>query len=89
MVVCNKGKSVVSLFQYKPIKVYTMYITRENLNTHLKLAVKDECASNPCVHGVCADMLNGFECTCNAGYQGSFCDQGKKYTMVARALHIF
>lgn len=35
----------------------------------------DECNSNPCLHGTCADYLDGFQCTCRNGYQGVFCDE--------------
>ncbi|XP_052808441.1 fibropellin-1-like isoform X2 [Mya arenaria] len=34
----------------------------------------NECASNPCSNGgTCADLLNGFTCTCHPGYGGSTC----------------
>ena len=34
----------------------------------------DECASNPCDHGICYDQENGFECKCRSGWEGDFCD---------------
>ena len=34
----------------------------------------NECASNPCMHGVCNDEANGFTCTCDAGYSGDTCN---------------
>ena len=33
----------------------------------------DECASNPCEHGVCSDLVNGYACTCKPGYEGDRC----------------
>ena len=31
----------------------------------------DECASNPCQNGAdCDDLVNQFNCTCTAGYDG-------------------
>ncbi|KAI0238286.1 Alpha-tectorin, partial [Lamellibrachia satsuma] len=35
----------------------------------------DECASDPCHNGgSCADKVNGFSCTCVAGFMGENCD---------------
>ena len=35
----------------------------------------DECQGNPCgSHGVCADRVGFYECTCDAGYSGKDCD---------------
>ncbi|XP_052809439.1 neurogenic locus notch homolog protein 1-like [Mya arenaria] len=34
----------------------------------------DECASNPCNNGgMCNDAINGFTCTCEAGFEGTTC----------------
>ncbi|XP_071123964.1 fibropellin-3-like [Mytilus edulis] len=36
----------------------------------------DECASLPCKNGgTCADMVNGYICTCNLGYTGLQCEE--------------
>ena len=38
-----------------------------------------ECDSSPCAHGAtCNDELNGYECKCVAGFQGSNCETGIK-----------
>jgi hypothetical protein len=37
----------------------------------------DECVSNGCVHGPCNDLVDGYSCTCDSGYTGEMCDQGK------------
>jgi len=34
----------------------------------------DERASNPCVHGMCLDFYNKFECSCIPGWSGKLCD---------------
>ena len=34
----------------------------------------DECAPQPCQHGDCTDRVNGYTCTCQAGYTGTNCD---------------
>ncbi|XP_078571571.1 uncharacterized protein LOC144859155 [Branchiostoma floridae x Branchiostoma japonicum] len=34
----------------------------------------DECESSPCTNGTCIDLLNGFNCTCDAGSTGPNCD---------------
>ena len=37
----------------------------------------DDCMSQPCTNGTCTDLVNGFNCTCDAGYMGARCDIGK------------
>ena len=40
----------------------------------------DECSPNPCKNGGnCTDMVNGFSCSCFAGYTGEDCSIGKKH----------
>ena len=34
----------------------------------------DECASDPCVYGVCGNAVNLYTCTCHAGFTGAQCD---------------
>ncbi|XP_042289870.1 protein eyes shut homolog isoform X1 [Thunnus maccoyii] len=35
----------------------------------------DECSSNPCFHGFCYDVVDGYYCLCNPGYAGLRCEQ--------------
>jgi len=39
----------------------------------------DECASQPCVHGTCNNLLNQYRCSCEPGYTGTNCDEGNCY----------
>jgi hypothetical protein len=35
----------------------------------------NECLPDPCKNeGTCKDLINGYECTCAAGYDGIDCD---------------
>ncbi|XP_078612393.1 uncharacterized protein LOC144882463 [Branchiostoma floridae x Branchiostoma japonicum] len=34
----------------------------------------DECATYPCVHGDCNDVIGGYFCTCHSGWTGHNCD---------------
>jgi len=35
----------------------------------------DDCKpTNPCVNGVCEDLVGGYKCKCNNGWKGEKCD---------------
>ncbi|RZF34933.1 hypothetical protein LSTR_LSTR011427 [Laodelphax striatellus] len=34
----------------------------------------NECASNPCFHGKCHDLIDGYRCDCEQGYEGPLCN---------------
>lgn len=36
---------------------------------------RDECASNPCVHGNCSDRIASYKCLCDPGYMGVRCEE--------------
>ena len=60
----------IFLQTFQHVKMYL----RVNLPIVLFLAVLDECASNPCVHGNCTDEFNGFVCNCQEGFSGETCN---------------
>ena len=38
----------------------------------------DECSSSPCDNGgTCSDFVDGYTCTCDAGYTGTHCETGQ------------
>ncbi|XP_076766726.1 cubilin [Xylocopa sonorina] len=37
-------------------------------------SVTSPCSRNPCVHGRCVVVENGYECLCNSGYTGATCN---------------
>lgn len=38
----------------------------------------NECSSSPCGnHGTCTDTVNGYRCTCTAGFTGESCQTSK------------
>ena len=40
----------------------------------------NECSPNPCKNGgSCTDLVNGFSCSCVAGYNGDGCSNGKEH----------
>lgn len=43
----------------------------------------DECAGSPCINsGTCNDLVNGFNCSCMAGFTGDQCQTGKYITFL-------
>ena len=37
----------------------------------------DECDSSPCENGgICADIVDGYNCTCDSGFIGEYCELG-------------
>lgn len=44
----------------------------------------DECTFNTCKNGAtCMDLLNDYQCLCDAGYTGKNCESGKYYTFIS------
>ena len=41
----------------------------------------NECSSNPCKNGgSCTDLVNGFSCSCVAGYNEDDCSSGTSHS---------
>jgi len=46
----------------------------------------DECDSNPCKNGAtCTDHIDGFNCSCVAGYTGNMCETGMAECWMTRS----
>ena len=50
----------------------------------------DKCASSPCQNGgTCTNMVNGYNCTCTAGYDGENCEHGNNaFLLKSASYHI-
>src|SRR6218665_1655426 len=55
-----------------------MYNSCQNQHRRLHCAISEivECSSNPCQHGTCTDLVDGYQCECEPGYIGTNCDCG-------------
>ena len=42
----------------------------------------DDCEGVDCGHGTCTNLLNAYECNCDAGFEGTHCESAynKLYT---------
>jgi hypothetical protein len=47
------------------------------LNINIYVLDIDECKNWPCLHGSCSNLISGYKCTCNSGYTGVNCDEGR------------
>ena len=50
----------------------------KSLPYHLETDI-DDCASHPCKNnGTCTDRVNGFNCSCTPGFNGTQCEKGNR-----------
>ena len=58
-----------------PIKPTNSTVT----STGLPISDINECDSNPCLNNAtCNEGINSYNCTCEAGYQGTNCETGTR-----------
>ena len=51
------------------------------LRLNFRVLEINECSPNPCKNdGSCTDLVNGFSCSCVAGYNGDDCSSGKYHS---------
>ncbi|KAK0154445.1 Vitamin K-dependent protein C [Merluccius polli] len=55
-----------------------IFHTREA--TVRELCNGNQCSSHKCVNGVCVDGFQAYECSCNPGYEGKYCNQPRTAT---------
>ena len=49
----------------------------------------NECSPNPCNNGgTCTDLVNGFSCSCVAGYNGDDCSNGKNHNTLRKDIRM-
>ena len=63
-------------------KRITYYIVTFPSSTYTFVVDIDECFSNPCSNGQCVNGVNGYTCSCDAGWTGTNCDEGKVYLIL-------
>ena len=56
----------------RSLPVIRQLSTSEQVFSRLEI---DECESSPCVTGTCIDKENGFQCKCEPGFSGVFCEK--------------
>ena len=60
------------------IHVITILIKYTEITYRSFLVDTDECVSEPCQNnGTCTEQINGYECQCVAGFNGTNCENSK------------
>ena len=59
---------------YRKVFIYLLPLVKYLYTVPGVFSVANDCESNPCVNGVCTDILTAFSCTCTDGYGGPTCD---------------
>ena len=47
------------------MKIHLIWFTGATCNVDT-----NDCVPDPCVHGTCGDQVDGYICSCDAGYEG-------------------
>ena len=77
MIVIRNRVTSFHLYQCLDTWLFNMYIWHVLYPCDNFLDI-DECSSDPCMNGgSCFDLINGYRCTCDAGWTGTNCDTSK------------
>ena len=74
---------LISVRKKKNIGNFTIHVY-----CYIYLLDIDNCTPNPCKHGSgCTDLVNGYICSCSAGYTGQICDVGKNIEYISQLMN--
>ena len=75
---CKTGNYIQYLYSFIRYCCCLFYSTETSLFRLIPLKTDiDDCASHPCNNkGTCVDRVNGFNCSCAPGFNGTQCETG-------------
>ena len=57
------------------------------MHKYISLLDIDECIPEPCQNnGTCTDQINGYECQCDPGFNGTNCENSKFHENAAQMI---